>query len=266
MAGVAGSANSVSAANLTGTVADSQLSSNIVRLNIPNTTSQATGGVVVTSGFITSANVTNGGSGYTAAPTVTVVDVSGSNAVVVATVSAGSVVSLAVQNAGSQYSAGATLTIAPPPSNAYQTFNSGNVFNGANTFTNAGNSFVGAFNGTFGNFSGGSITISSNLNLPPTTATAGIIYSGGATLMHAFGTNNFFAGAGAGNLTLTGNANVGVGVSAFHNNTSGLYNTANGFWALINNTSGNYNTPMEIRRFPAIRRAAKTRATALARF
>jgi hypothetical protein len=56
-AAVAGSANSVSAANLTGTVADSQLSSNIVRLTVPNTTTQAAGGVVVTSGFITSANV-----------------------------------------------------------------------------------------------------------------------------------------------------------------------------------------------------------------
>ena len=43
-AGIAGSANSVAAANLTDTVADSQLSSNIVRLNIPNTTTQATGG------------------------------------------------------------------------------------------------------------------------------------------------------------------------------------------------------------------------------
>ena len=242
-AGIAGSANSVSAANLTGTLADSQLSTNIVRLTIPNTTTQATGGAVVTSGFITSANVTNGGSGYTVAPTVTVADVSGSNVLITATVSGGSVVSLTVQNAGSQYSTGATLTIAPPPSNAYQTFKSGNIFNGVNTFTNTGNNFVGAFSGTFGNLSGGTMTISNNLNLPATTTTAGILYSGGNTLMHAFGNNNFFAGAGAGNLTMTGlGQNMGVGVNALHADTSGYGNTANGFWALINNTSGIYNT------------------------
>ena len=234
-AGIAGSANSVSAANIAGTIADSQLSTNISRLTIANTTTQATGGVVITSGFITSANVTNGGFGYTAAPLVTVADVTGSNAVITATVSNGAVVSLTVQNPGTHYSAAATLTIAPPPSNAYQTFTSGNIFNGVNTFNNASNTFAGSFtgnaNGSFtGNGSGltnlnaasltgtaanlsvGNITVNSNVYLPSTTATAGIIYIGGNTLIHSYGGLNFFAGSQAGNLTLTGFRDTAIGV------------------------------------------------------
>jgi hypothetical protein len=49
---VAGSANSVAAANVTGTIADSQLSSNVARLNVPNTNIQATASAVILSGFI----------------------------------------------------------------------------------------------------------------------------------------------------------------------------------------------------------------------
>ena len=49
------------------------------------------------------------------------------------------------------------------------------------------------------------VTVNGNINLPLTTSTAGAVYSGGSTFVHAFGTNNFFAGAGAGNLTLRWN-------------------------------------------------------------
>ena len=233
----AGSAAIATTASMIGGVA----STNVPQLDVPNTTVQATGTVTVTSGFITGANVTSGGSGYTAAPLVTVSDVSGSNAVITATVSNGAVVSLAVQNAGNDYSAGATLIIAPPPSDAYQTFNSGNIFNGINTFSNASNTFVGSFSGTFGSFTGGMLTLTSNLNLPATTATAGIIYSGTNTLINAFGTNNFFAGVGAGNLTLTGNGNVGVGGGALQNITTGPDNSAFGYEALYNNRAGEFN-------------------------
>lgn len=52
---------------------------------------------------------------------------------------------LTVQNAGSHYSAGTTPSIAPPPRYAYQTFASGNIFNGVNTFTNGSNIFTGRF-------------------------------------------------------------------------------------------------------------------------
>jgi hypothetical protein len=255
--GDGGGLTNLPAASLTGTLADSQLSTNIARLNVPNTATPATGGVVTFSGFLVGVGVTNGGSGYTAAPLVTVTDVSGSNAVITATVSNGVVVSLAIQNAGINYSAGTTLAIAPPPSNAYQTFSSGIVFNGVNTFNNVSNTFAGAFTGnggnltnlnaatlvgTAGNFSASTITISSNLYLPTTTSTAGIIYCGGISLIHSFGNRNIFVGVGAGNLTMTNGGNTAVGCQSLTSNTTGYLNTANGDHALNANTTGINNT------------------------
>ena len=96
--------------------------------------------------------------------------------------------------------------------------------------------------GTAANFSAGSLTVSSNLYLPATTATNGIIYSGGNTLIHAYGTRNFFAGTSAGNLTLTGNNNTANGFDALRYNTNGSDNTAHGAYALQNNTTGYRNT------------------------
>ncbi|MGD0208952.1 MAG: tail fiber domain-containing protein [Verrucomicrobiota bacterium] len=93
-----------------------------------------------------------------------------------------------------------------------------------------------------GNFSAGSVTLNGNLNLPATTAGAGIIYSGGSTLVLNYGDENFFAGAGAGNVTMDGWGNVGVGCRTLSANTSGSQNTANGEWALNGNTSGSQNT------------------------
>jgi hypothetical protein len=94
-----------------------------------------------------------------------------------------------------------------------------------------------------GNFTSASITLNGNLNLPATTATAGIIFSGGSPFIHAFGNNNFFAGSDAGNMTMTGTGdNTGVGYLALYNNTSGYQNTAIGFEALAQNTGGYANT------------------------
>jgi hypothetical protein len=81
------------------------------------------------------------------------------------------------------------------------------------------------------------------LNLPATTASAGIIYSGGQPLIHSYGNYNFFAGSSAGNLTMSGSGNnTGVGFQALQNNTSGAFNTAIGVNVLMKNTSGNANT------------------------
>lgn len=105
----------------------------------------------------------------------------------------------------------------------------------------------------------GDVTLSGNLNLPATTATAGIIKSGGNTLIHAKGVGNFFAGVYAGNLTMpgadntasgywalnsntSGNSNMASGSYALRNNTTGFGNTASGSSALFSNTSGNSNT------------------------
>ncbi len=93
-----------------------------------------------------------------------------------------------------------------------------------------------------GSFSTENLTLTGNLNLPATTATAGIIYSGGNPLMHSYGISNFFAGSAAGNLKMSGSYNMAAGQDAFNHNTSGSFNTASGQGALYYNTSGSYNT------------------------
>jgi len=93
-----------------------------------------------------------------------------------------------------------------------------------------------------GSFGALNMRLDGNLNLPFTSSSAGIIYSGGITFMHAFGAENFFAGLAAGNLTLSGEGNTGSGYGALDNNTSGNDNTADGTLAPYNNTGGNDNT------------------------
>jgi hypothetical protein len=90
-------------------------------------------------------------------------------------------------------------------------------------------------------FTSGDVEIS-NLVLPPTTTTTGMIRLGNETLLHGFGTDNFFAGRGAGNLTLTGGMNTGLGVSSLAALTTGINNTAVGGESLITNTTGKNNT------------------------
>ena len=93
-----------------------------------------------------------------------------------------------------------------------------------------------------GDFSTADITLDYNLYLPATTASAGIIYSGGTPFIHRYGSLNMFAGLGAGNLTMSGQFNTGVGSSALANNTSGNGNSAYGDNALVSNASGSHNT------------------------
>ena len=92
-----------------------------------------------------------------------------------------------------------------------------------------------------------SLTATGNIVLPsPTTTTSGFIKQGANTLIHTFGTNNFFAGLGAGSLTFgegSGN-NTGVGSNALMSNTFGYDNTAVGFDALMSNTTGYYNAAL----------------------
>ena len=88
----------------------------------------------------------------------------------------------------------------------------------------------------------GSVSNINNLYLPATTAGAGIIYSGGSTLIHSYGSQNIFAGSSAGNLTMGGSYNSGFGAGALFHNTSGSYNTASGYQALYSNTNGQQNT------------------------
>ncbi|HEY2727022.1 MAG TPA: tail fiber domain-containing protein, partial [Parafilimonas sp.] len=70
----------------------------------------------------------------------------------------------------------------------------------------------------------------------------GRIYINGALTMHAHGTQNFFAGPYAGNISVTGIDNTGTGEYALTKITSGNDNTANGLNALYYNTTGDYNS------------------------
>ena len=88
----------------------------------------------------------------------------------------------------------------------------------------------------------GDFETTGNLRLPTTTATDGIIMSNGSRFIHNYGTDNFFAGVNAGNLTMTSSGNTGVGVNALQSNTSGFDNTAVGKGALDSNTTGSFNT------------------------
>jgi hypothetical protein len=90
-------------------------------------------------------------------------------------------------------------------------------------------------------FNSGATTVSV-LRLPQTTASEGIIWIGTLPLIHAFGTNNFFAGPDVGNFTTTGQGNTGVGGKALFSVTDGYDNTATGYDALRFTTTGFQNT------------------------
>jgi hypothetical protein len=93
-----------------------------------------------------------------------------------------------------------------------------------------------------GDFLANSITLNGALNLPATTSSRDIIYSGSALLLYGDNNGNFFSGQNAGNLTMSGGYNTADGCNALTANTSGNNNTANGANALWNNTSGVWNT------------------------
>ena len=83
-----------------------------------NTSVQATATATVTSGFVTSITVTNGGSGYTSAPSVTLSGGGGSGATVTANLTGGSVASITVNNPGSGYTSLPAVVIAAPPASS----------------------------------------------------------------------------------------------------------------------------------------------------
>ncbi|MDQ7063256.1 MAG: tail fiber domain-containing protein [candidate division KSB1 bacterium] len=90
------------------------------------------------------------------------------------------------------------------------------------------------------------LDITGNLQLPATSVSAGdtigLMMVNGNRFIHSFGTDNFFAGRNAGNLSMTGTGNTANGVEALRQNTIGIGNTATGAFALLNNTTGSANT------------------------
>jgi len=71
--------------------------------------------IATISNYIATINVTNGGTGYVTPPAVTILDVSGSGAVATATLTADVVTAITVTSGGLGYSATPTVTIDPPP-------------------------------------------------------------------------------------------------------------------------------------------------------
>ena len=90
----------------------------------PGSPAHATATVV--SGFVVGATVTNGGSGYTAPPAVTITG-NGTGAAATAAVADGAVTEITITNAGSGYTTGATITLAPPPAPFVVNFTGGMV-------------------------------------------------------------------------------------------------------------------------------------------
>ncbi len=77
----------------------------------PGAGATATANTIV--GFVIGATITNGGSGYTSAPEVTISG-SGTGATATATLTDGVITGINIVSAGSGYTTGATITIAPP--------------------------------------------------------------------------------------------------------------------------------------------------------
>lgn len=87
-----------------------------------------------------------------------------------------------------------------------------------------------------------SVEATTNLLLPTTSSTAGQLKINSVAFLHAYGTDNAFVGAGAGNFTLSGSENSGFGDTVLAALTSGSNNTAVGSMSLMDITSGSNNT------------------------
>jgi hypothetical protein len=89
----------------------------------------------------------------------------------------------------------------------------------------------------------GDWTVSGNLSLPSTTATAGALEINGSPFAHAYGglTNAFVGPDAGGGLGTTGTNNTALGSAALYADTSGSNNVAVGYHALTANTTGSQN-------------------------
>lgn len=150
----------------------------------------------------------------------------------------------AVFATGRQYGTGGTIT-------SFYDFYAANPTKTAGTITNAyglkiadmtaGTNNWSIYTGAALSYFGGSITTAGNLNLPTTSATAGIININAVRYFHNYGTENLFVGDTAGNFTLTGQHNTALGTDALVSLSDGSYNVAVGNQAGTKITSGSYN-------------------------
>jgi hypothetical protein len=87
----------------------------------------------------------------------------------------------------------------------------------------------------------GSPSLSGNLTLVNSTASAGNILKGATPFIHNFGAQNTFIGESSGNFLTTGVGNTAVGWFAMRNVAAGGSNTAIGNAAFSNSTAGGFN-------------------------
>ena len=106
----------------------------------------------------------------------------------------------------------------------------------------ATSSITGAIRTSGGISAAKALHVGTNINIPTTTASAGIIYQNGTRLMHTYGTSNMFVGVGSGNFTLSGSYNVGIGAACLDEITSGQFNVGFGYNTLSKVSSGTNNT------------------------
>ncbi len=90
----------------------------------------------------------------------------------------------------------------------------------------------------------GDISLTGALRIPNTTSsTVGGIFFGANRMIHNYGTQNFFAGEGAGNITTTATQNTAVGATSMVSLTElATRNTALGYYSANGITTGQYNT------------------------
>ena len=90
----------------------------------------ATATLQIINGFVVGTTITDGGSGYTTAPIITISGGGGTGARAVATVEGGVVTGITILNPGSGYTSTPTLAIASPPFPPRQATGTTEVFNG----------------------------------------------------------------------------------------------------------------------------------------
>jgi hypothetical protein len=224
------------ASNVSGTVSAAQLSGTIPAVQLGGTVANgqlANSSIIVNHGPGLSGGGTIALGGSTTLTNAGVLAVAGSSNITASTVSgtvtlgdtatsANTVNRIVKRDASGNFSAG-TIT--------------GNLTGNATTATTAmaANNFSGSLSGDVTGTQ--SATVVSSIGGQTAANVARSV-----SLLHTVGTDNFFAGVGAGNLTMSHGGNVGIGSQVLCQNTTGFFNTAGGAYSLSSNTTGDNNT------------------------
>jgi len=131
------------------------------RLALNPAPAQAFATPVVADGFVVSATVTSGGSGYVTSPAVTIVCRGGTNATAAAQISGGVVTGINITDAGIDYTNATAIEIAPPPAASVSPTVQPVMRVDSSSLAPYDNyqiQFMPTINGTWGNWNGGLFT------------------------------------------------------------------------------------------------------------